>query len=80
MEVYDMRRRMVILAILYGCPDDSINAVVDRAMARKNLTLATAGDYIAQSMAELNVRDIHLSKRERKRRPPHREKEPLSYE
>ena len=71
METYDLRRRMAVLAILYGCPDHRIQDVVDRAMSRRHLTLANAGDYIAQSMTELNVRDVHLVREPRRRNRRH---------
>jgi len=68
-----MHRRMTILAILYGCPDDAIQRVVDRAMSRNNITLATAGDYIAQAMYELKIRDVHLTKHRSRKRGQKRE-------
>lgn len=83
MEVYDLRRRLGVLAILYGCPHHQTKRVVDRALRRKNLNLANAGDYIAQAMSELSIRDVHLAKRPRRRRPAPLlpdEKEPLPYE
>ena len=58
---------MAVLAILYGCPDHRIQDVVDRAMDRRNLNLANAGDYITQAMAEMNVRDVHLVQEPRRR-------------